>query len=208
MSNYTCDPVPDFWRKTRSRWRVQSLCAIFDAIVNTMTDIRQASTTLLANSLRKAADSSATNADDIAKQLEEAVYAKHGGDTGNDYRDQLRSLSLDLGKNNVELARELLEGRINAKDLIESGPDGLKSAERAQQDDEINEQNLRESLGSSKIPVYEHGGAGAGPAAATDLSQEGEVSAQEASMGEEGDMKARSQPKIQGLEGIEFESGL
>lgn len=48
----------------------------------------------------------------------------------------------------------------------------------------------------------------AGPAAADTLGQDGEVGIQEASIGEEGDLKQRAQPKIQGLEGIEFESGL
>lgn len=56
--------------------------------------------------------------------------------------------------------------------------------------------------------MAETGGFTAGPAAATDLAQEGEVGAHEASMGEEGDLKQRSQPKISGLEGIEFESGM
>jgi hypothetical protein len=67
---------------------------------------------------------------------------------------------------------------------------------------------LRESLGTHKIPVHETGKGLAGPSAADTLGQDGEVGIQEASMGEEGDFKQRAQPKIQGLEGIEFESGL
>lgn len=55
--------------------------------------------------------------------------------------------------------------------------------------------------------MTESGGASAGPTAANDLSQEGEVGLHEASMGGDGEFKARSQPKIAGLEGIEFETG-
>lgn len=44
--------------------------------------------------------------------------------------------------------------------------------------------------------------------AAEELPLDGEKSAQGASMGEEGDFKLRAQPKIHGLEGIEFESGM
>lgn len=67
---------------------------------------------------------------------------------------------------------------------------------------------LRESLGTHKIPVHDTAERLTGPTAADTLGQEGEVSMQEESMGEEGDFKQRAQPKIQGLEGIEFESGL
>lgn len=68
---------------------------------------------------------------------------------------------------------------------------------------------MKDSIGEGKIPVYD-GAQGQGPAAAAanDLGQEGEVGIHEASMGEEGDFKARGQPKIQGLEGIEFETGM
>lgn len=40
-----------------------------------------------------------------------------------------------------------------------------------------------------------------------DLSQEGEVGMHEASMGGDGEFKARAQLKIAGLEGIEFDTG-
>lgn len=44
--------------------------------------------------------------------------------------------------------------------------------------------------------------------AAERLPISGEQSAEAESMGEEGDFKHRAQPKIHGLEGIEFETGL
>ena len=53
------------------------------------------------------------------------------------------------------------------------------------------------------MPIY----GGEGQTTANDMAQEGQVGTTEASMGEEGDFKMRAQPKIQGLEGIEFETG-
>jgi hypothetical protein len=50
---------------------------------------------------------------------------------------------------------------------------------------------LHDSISTGKIPAMEPS-----PADVAD------------SMGEEGDFKMRGQPKIQGLEGIEFESGM
>lgn len=52
------------------------------------------------------------------------------------------------------------------------------------------------------MPVY-----GEGQRTAQDMQAEGEVGNTDASMGEEGDFKLRGQPKVQGLEGVEFETG-
>jgi len=89
-----------------------------------MTDIRQASTKLLTSTLSNTEGSSgADQASAIAQQLEQAVYEAHQGNTGNAYRDQLRSLHLDLSKNNVELAKRLVSGQVNAQELIQAGPE-------------------------------------------------------------------------------------
>ena len=53
----------------------------------------------------------------------QAVFEAHQGDTGNAYRDQLRSLHLDLSKNNVDLAKQLVSGQISAQELIQAGPE-------------------------------------------------------------------------------------
>jgi hypothetical protein len=62
---------------------------------------------------------------------------------------------------------------------------------------------LRESLGQDSIPEYESGGAQQSTSGATELAQ-----STEDSMGGDGDFKARGQPRIPGLEGIEFETGM
>lgn len=87
-----------------------------------MTDIRQQSTKLLASTLAQI-DGGKGEASSLAQQIEEAVYAAHDGMTGNAYRDQMRSVSLDLGKNNVELAKQLLSGTVSAQQLIGMGPE-------------------------------------------------------------------------------------
>jgi hypothetical protein len=53
------------------------------------------------------------------------------------------------------------------------------------------------------MPEYAAGGAEQDPTAVMNLAQDAADS-----MGEEGDSKARGQPRIPGLEGIEFETGM
>lgn len=89
-----------------------------------MTDIRQSSTKLLTSTLSNTEGCNGSDqAFQIAQQLEQAVYDAHQGDTGNAYRDQLRSLHLDLSKNNVNLAKQLVSGQTNALDLMQAGPE-------------------------------------------------------------------------------------
>jgi hypothetical protein len=54
------------------------------------------------------------------------------------------------------------------------------------------------------VPV--HGGR-QGQITADDMPEPGQEASTDASMGEEGDFKLRAQPKIHGLEGIEFDTG-
>lgn len=106
-----------------------------------MTDIRQSSIKLLTSTFSNTEGNGGIDqASAIAQQLEQAVYDSHQGDTGNAYRDQLRTLHLDLSKNNVDLAKKLVNGEISAQQLIQAGPEGMKTDERARQDDEMREQ--------------------------------------------------------------------
>lgn len=91
-----------------------------------MPDIRQASTSFLQSSLAQLATgsggvdavSAATSglqsegrAASAAAAIEDAVYQQHGGDTGNAYREQMRSLALQLGKHNPDLGLRVLQGQ-------------------------------------------------------------------------------------------------
>lgn len=89
-----------------------------------MTDIRQSSIKLLTSTLSNTEGSNgADQASNLAQQLEQAVFEVHHGNTGNAYRDQLRSLHLDLSKNNVDLAKQLVSGQVSAQELIQAGPE-------------------------------------------------------------------------------------
>jgi hypothetical protein len=83
-----------------------------------MGDVREKSAALLTSkldSLRSDGGSSSSQ----AAALEAAVFEKHGQDTGNDYRNEIRQLSLDLGKNNVELGMRVASGQVSAQEVVQ-----------------------------------------------------------------------------------------
>jgi hypothetical protein len=79
-----------------------------------MSDVRNKSRTLLISKLEALKPGSSSQA--IA--LEAAVFEKYGQDTGNEYRDEIRQLSLDLGKNNVELGQQVASGAVSAQEVV------------------------------------------------------------------------------------------
>jgi transcription elongation factor S-II len=81
-----------------------------------MTDIREKSRSLLSSTL-SSLSSQEDAATEQARKIEEAIYAKYQGDTGNEYRDELRQLSLNL-KHNTELGTQVASGTITAESLV------------------------------------------------------------------------------------------
>lgn len=81
-----------------------------------MADIRDKSTSLLSSTL-SALSSDVDTSSDQAKALETAIHDKFG-DTGNDYRKEIRELSLDLGKNNTQLGQQVASGQVSAEDVV------------------------------------------------------------------------------------------
>lgn len=86
-----------------------------------MADIRESSVKLLTTALNKTGTANDDRASTIAQEIEEEVYQAHQGNTGNPYRNQLRSIHLDLSKNNVELANQLISGDLSAQELVGLG---------------------------------------------------------------------------------------
>jgi hypothetical protein len=93
-----------------------------------MTDIRSKSRAFLTSTLETLASDSNT-ANEQAAAIEGAVYEKYNGDTGNEYRNELRSLSLNLGKDNPDLGKRVASGEVSAEALISMSPD-VSSSER------------------------------------------------------------------------------
>lgn len=87
-----------------------------------MTDIRDKSTALLISTLEGLAPSN-TQASERAVALEAAVFDKHAGQTGNEYRNEVRQLSLDLGKNNTEMGQRVAEGGLAPRALVQMSGD-------------------------------------------------------------------------------------
>ena len=81
-----------------------------------MSDIRQKSVDFLSDSIAAATGGQA--ADSAAQQLEQAIYDKAGQSTSNDYRGQVRSIGLTLKKDNVQLAQDVMQGRIAPTELV------------------------------------------------------------------------------------------
>lgn len=82
-----------------------------------MTDVREKSTTLLTSTLESLLPDGDSSAEHQTSALEAAVFEKHAGETGNEYRNEIRQLSLDLGKNNTELGKRVAKGEIDARSL-------------------------------------------------------------------------------------------
>jgi hypothetical protein len=83
-----------------------------------MTDIREKSISLLSNTLNSLSSQGSADTTDQATAVEAAVYEKHEGDTGNEYRDSIRQLSLNL-KNNPELGTNVASGEVSASTLAQ-----------------------------------------------------------------------------------------
>ncbi|KAL7004377.1 hypothetical protein EMMF5_006068 [Cystobasidiomycetes sp. EMM_F5] len=145
----------------------------------------------------------------LGDQLTQLLLAKNGGDTGHGFRDDVRQYGLTLRKDNTKLRDQLLnnqadldtivkKGREVRSDVLGSGNDdsnglratyigdsqGLRTADQEQELKDMQDYNQRHAVGVDDIK---------------DFPQDGDDA--------EGDLKARNQPKIAGLEGIEFETG-
>lgn len=80
-----------------------------------MSDIREKSQALLTSTL----EALGSRASEQAIALESALFDKYNGDTGNLYRNDIRQLSLDLGKNNTQLGERVANGSINAQEVVQ-----------------------------------------------------------------------------------------
>ena len=95
-----------------------------------MTDIRDKSAALLSSTLEGLAPSNA-QANERAVALEAAVFDKHAGQTGNEYRNEVRQLSLDMGKNNTEMGQRVAEGSLAPQSLVQMSGDVSRRGCRA-----------------------------------------------------------------------------
>lgn len=81
-----------------------------------MTDIRDKSSNFLSESISSA--TGGQDASSAAAQLEQALFAKHGESTSNDYRGEVRNLGLTLKKDNPQLANDVLAGNVAPDQLV------------------------------------------------------------------------------------------
>lgn len=79
------------------------------------SEVREKSQALLTSTL----EALGNQASNQAITLESAIFDKYNGDTGNIYRNDIRQLSLDLGKSNRILGEKVANGSISAQEVVE-----------------------------------------------------------------------------------------
>ncbi|CAO1637972.1 unnamed protein product [Parajaminaea phylloscopi] len=170
-------------------------------------DIRARSVSLFESSISAAltqvqgASAPASQIEQLAASIEEAIFSAFEGQTGNEYRNEVRERSLVIKKDNPEVIKRLLNGELGPREFTSASASDLRSATQARTDTALEEQNLQDSLGMVT----------AEPTVAVNEDQEqgrtGQVGPAEAMLGEEGEFKSRAQPKVgKAMEGIEFET--
>ncbi|KAK9900494.1 hypothetical protein P389DRAFT_13406 [Cystobasidium minutum MCA 4210] len=109
---------------------------------------------------------------------------KHNGEANGDFTKDVRTYGLAMKKDNVQLRDMLMFNEADLKTIVDNGIDGLRTREQKQERSELQEEARREAIGVDEIepePLDEDRG--------------------------EGEFKGMHQPKIAGLEGIEYDTG-
>ncbi|SNX82575.1 uncharacterized protein MEPE_01281 [Melanopsichium pennsylvanicum] len=169
-----------------------------------MSEIRSKSATFLAESISAA--TGGQDATSVAAQLEEAIFQKFDHSTSNDYRGKIRNIGLTLKKDNPQLAADIASGTLAPAHLVNMSLEEMKTAEQAQQDEQLRQQNLQASVGvdgldTDQVITNEQGISHMQQGDAETYGEAGEAS--------EGEFKARAQPKVgEAMRGIEFETGI
>lgn len=175
----------------------------------TDSDIRNRSISLLSTSLagglEAAGNASATPSqsqlDQAATQIEAALFTTHQESTSNEYRNAIRERSLMLKKDNPQLAAQLLSGSLSFHDFATQPASSLRSSDQKKADEVLEAENIQSSMGISSNfaegdlveatrPVELEGARGG------DAFVSGQSGFAEAMLGEEGEFKARGQPKV------------
>lgn len=178
-------------------------------ITMTDSDIRNRSISLLSTSLagglEAAGNASATPSqsqlDQAAIQIEAALFTAHQESTSNEYRNATRERSLMLKKDNPQLAAQLLSGSLSFQDFATQPASSLRSSDQKKADEVLEAENIQSSMGISSNfaegdlveatrPVELEGARGG------DAFVSGQSGLAEAMLGEEGEFKARGQPKV------------
>ncbi|KAG6884701.1 hypothetical protein C0993_008869 [Termitomyces sp. T159_Od127] len=86
-----------------------------------------------------------------AQGLEKAVYQKHSGSTGSEYKNRMRTLFVNLkDKNNPGLRESVVSGQLSVEKLSAMSSQDMASEERKAADQKIKEENFHKSLAAGE----------------------------------------------------------
>ncbi|KAG6887614.1 hypothetical protein C0992_011544, partial [Termitomyces sp. T32_za158] len=86
-----------------------------------------------------------------AQGLEKAVYQKHNGSTGSEYKNRMRTLFVNLkDKNNPGLRESVVSGQLSVEKLSAMSSQDMASEERKAADQKIKEENFHKSLAAGE----------------------------------------------------------
>jgi len=109
---------------------------------------RNACLKLMHNTLSNGSTESAVVIFAAAKGIESAAFMKIGnGAVNGDYRNKMRSLSLNL-KANAQLRQDLIDNTVSGVQVVRMSPDELASDERKAEREALHSQNLHNARGA------------------------------------------------------------